>query len=497
LGGEHDYFDVEHLKKDYKQRSIRGGALSVAGQAAKCVLHLASTMVLARLLTPRDFGLFAMVTAVIGFVSAFEDLGLSMATVQRPHITAEQVSTMFWINVGMSLAIALGIAAMAPAIAWFYGEPRLVPIAVALGFGFIVLGLATQHRALLRRNMRFGVLTAVDLASILTGTIVAVLMGLRGAGYWALVGRQLTAALVVCSSVWLACRWRPGLAVRGCGVRPMLTFGKHLVGHNVLNYFFRNLDNIIIGKFTGAFFVGLYSKAYALMRLPATNLMEPVATVAVPALCLLQNKREEYRKFYLDTIYYVTFVTMPIIVFMALFSERLVLLLLGSQWLQVAPFLRILCVSALYQPVTSTTGWLHVSSGRPDRMFKWRVRTVWLSVALFFVGVVTHGALGVAYAYTISVLILTVPCIWYAQKPVGIGTLNILRRTFAPLLASTLAGCCSLFVSRFTQNLALLFPVMMLAHLMFGCAIARSFSPVTRIYRIAERYLTRQGETGS
>ena len=144
---------------------------------------MVSTVILARLLTPEDFGLVAMVTAITGFMVIFKDMGLSMATIQRPEIRHEQVSTLFWINVAVSFVIMLLTAIIAPAIAWFYGRPRLVWITLAFSIGFIFGGLTIQHQALLKRNMRFGTLAAIDIISILGSIIVGVVLGLfPGAG---------------------------------------------------------------------------------------------------------------------------------------------------------------------------------------------------------------------------------------------------------------------------------------------------------------------------
>ncbi len=153
---QNNFFDTEYLKADLKGRSVRGGAVTMAAQGIKFFLQIGSTVVLARLLTPEDFGLIAMVTAVTGFVMMFKDMGLSMATVQRAEIDHAQISTLFWINVVLSLAFMLLTATLAPAIAWFYSEPRLTWITLALAGAFIFSGFTVQHQALLRRQMNFG-----------------------------------------------------------------------------------------------------------------------------------------------------------------------------------------------------------------------------------------------------------------------------------------------------------------------------------------------------
>ncbi|MGD0900434.1 MAG: oligosaccharide flippase family protein, partial [Thermoguttaceae bacterium] len=160
-----DFFSTAHLRDGLKGRSVRGGAASLVGQVAYFLMRLGSMAVLARILTPGDFGLVAMATAITGFVEMFKDAGLSLATVQRAEITHAQVSILFWINVALSAGLMLLVAAIAPAVAWFYGDSRLIAITLVVAGAFLFGGVGIQHAALLRRQMRFGTLATVQFLS--------------------------------------------------------------------------------------------------------------------------------------------------------------------------------------------------------------------------------------------------------------------------------------------------------------------------------------------
>ena len=174
---------------------------------------------LARLLTPADFGLVAMVTAITGLGQAFADLGLSEATIQHPEISHNQVSTLFWINVAIGLTLTSITAALAPVLAWFYREPRLKDITFLVSLTFLIGGLRVQHDALLRRQMRFSSLAIRDVASYVLAVPVAIIMAWRGAGYWALVALPLILNLTQMALSWLMVRWIPGLPRRDAKVR--------------------------------------------------------------------------------------------------------------------------------------------------------------------------------------------------------------------------------------------------------------------------------------
>ena len=158
-----------------------------------------------------------MVAVVTGFIAIFKDLGLSVATIQRTEINNEQISTLFWINVLLSLGIMLFTIVISPLIAWFYGESKLKAITIAYAAGFLFGGLVVQHEALLRRRMRFLALAVAEVVALVISIVVAITLALNGASYWALVFSQLTLGVIYGLAVWIACGWRPGLPVRNSG----------------------------------------------------------------------------------------------------------------------------------------------------------------------------------------------------------------------------------------------------------------------------------------
>lgn len=259
-----EHFRIDHLKADLKGQSIRGGAITIGAQACKFVLQLGVNVVVTRLLTPQDYGLLAMVNSVTGIVHLFKDLGLSTATVQKAEINHGQISTLFWVNMALSATGALLTAAIAPVIAWFYGEPRLIGITLVLSLAIFLSGLTVQHSALLTRQMRFAALAIADITSILVAITTAIVLALYGAGYWALVLMQLALMITYVVAVWVMCSWRPGPPVRHSGVRSMLAFGGNVTGFSFLHYLAQNLDNVLIGRYAGAQQLGVYAKASTL-----------------------------------------------------------------------------------------------------------------------------------------------------------------------------------------------------------------------------------------
>ena len=246
------YLKTSHLQADLGKRGARGAVVMMTSQGLKALLQIASTVVLARLLTPDDFGVIAMAATAMNFVMIFKDLGLSQATMQREHLTGSQVTTLFWLNVLFSVGLMLIVIALAPLIALFYDEPRLTEVTMALSVGFLLTGLSVQSEALLKRQMRFIPIAVVDFSATAIGFVAGIVSALLGIGYWALVVMRLAQQAAAPVGVALACGWRPGRPCWDPSAANLVRFGGHITGFSLLNYFSRNADNVLIGWYWGA-----------------------------------------------------------------------------------------------------------------------------------------------------------------------------------------------------------------------------------------------------
>ena len=438
-------FHTSNLRGDLRRRSVIGGAATVSGQGATFLIRMVSTIVLARLLTPADYGLVGMVAAVTGFVALFKDMGLSTATVQREKINHAQVSGLFWLNVAVSGVLTLIVTALASSIATFYDEPRLKLISIVFAVFFLFGGLTVQHQALLRRQMRFGSLVAIQIASVVAGAIIAILAAVLGAGYWSLVVMNGAEGLVGAIGVWLVSDWHPGVPRRNSGIRSMVGFGMNLTGFSVVNYFARNADNILIGKVWGASALGLYSKAYGFLMLPISQINAPLGAVAVPALSRLQGDPVSFRRWYCRAANLVAFATTPLTLALAVVAEEIILVVLGSRWVDAAPIFRVLAFAAFGQPIANMNGWLYTSLGQTHRMLRWGLMSAPVIVISFAIGV-HWGAIGVAVGYAIAVHTIRYFGFWYAFKnsPVSVG--DLARAVWRPTLLSVAMCVIMVFV---------------------------------------------------
>jgi PST family polysaccharide transporter len=428
-----EHLRTDHLNDDLAGRSVRGGAITFGAQGARFALQLGCTAILARLLTPADFGLIAMAQVVIGFVELLKDGGLSMATVQRAEVTHAQISTLFWINVGVAIILACVTMVSAPAVAWCYGEPELVGVTAALSCCLVFGGLGTQHHALLRRQMRMTALALMQVGAMASAVVTAVALGFAGAGYWALVALAGMQPLTQSILAWTLCGWRPGLPRRASGVGAMVAFGGNLTGFNFVNYLRQNAPSILIGGVWGGAALGIYSKATNLLMMPIRQINTPLASVVTPALSRLQNNPDMFRRYYCGAVRMVTYIALPLVALLAVIAEEVVLILLGPQWHEAATIFRIFGIVGLVHVIANTTGWVLTSLGQAHRMLRWSIVQSACAIVCYGAGL-PWGAFGVAVGAAIGAVMLLLPNLLYAYHQSPIRLRDVLMAIRRPAL---------------------------------------------------------------
>ena len=452
--------------KDLKERAVRGGAAKTFAQAATFVLRIGAVALLARMLEPHEFGLVNMVTAMTGVLSILKDAGLSLATVQRATITDEQLSTLFWLNVLVGGILTLLTAGMAPALAAFYREPRLVQVTVGLAPGFFLNGLGVQHSAILARQMRFTACAAIDIAAILVSTAVGIAMALTGYGYWALVGMSLAFPAASSAGAWLVARWVPGPPRRSAGIRSLLQMGGAVTFNSVIVYVAYNIEKVLLGRYWGADAVGVYGRAYQLINLPTDNLNSAVGGVALSALSRLQDDPARQRSYFLKGYSLVVALTLPATIACALFADEIVFVVLGPKWAEAGVILRLLTPTILVFGLINPMFWLLFSRGLMGRSVRIALVIAPLVIGAYVVGL-PYGPRGVALAYSIALTVWLWPHILWCLRGTPISPGDLLRSVSKPFLSGAAAGAICVGFQAAARASAL----SPLARLALGCAV--------------------------
>ena len=417
-------------------RSVSHGALVTGGaQVVKLGCQITSVVILSRLLRPEDFGIVAMAAPVVAFVMLFQDLGLTQATVQKKSITHDEINSLFWINLAVSVLLCAVMILMAPLVALFYGEPKVGPLVAAMSLQLFVMGASAQHYALITRRMGFSRMAVIESVAALAGLGAAILWAYLSRSYWALFVGGLTT--MTCSSLgfWASSRWRPGLPRWVTGTRGMVNFGAGITGFNFTNFIARNLDQVLIGRYWGNQELGLYDRAYRLLLFPIQQITFPLAKVMVPALSRMSEEPDRYRRAYLRVAPLLLFVALPGVAVAIAFADVLIPLALGEQWQDSARIFQALGFAGLLQPLNSPAGWLFISQGRTREFLHWGVFAALTTTAAILLGL-PYGAFGVAVAYAVHEYLRT-PLLWlYIGRKGPVAARDILQATLPFVLGA-------------------------------------------------------------
>jgi PST family polysaccharide transporter len=443
----HAYFSEHKVEAGLGRRSVRGGAVSTLARAVTAVVQVGSVLCLARLLTPEDYGLVAMVTAFTGFAPIFVDLGTRDAVVQRSRISEAEVSALFWLTLAIGCVCALAVAACGPLIAAFYGEPRLSGVVLVSSLTFVALALTAQHQALLRRAVKFRELAIVDVAASIISSGVAILMAYEGFGYWALVTRPLSLYSLSAAGTWIYCGWMPRKPSITSGVRQMVQFGLNLFGFSLTDFVARNSDRVAVGRGLGARTLGYYQNAVFIYDNLLDVLVTPLHQVASASLSKLQHDLTELRRSWARALSTLAFYTMPAFGVLAITGQDLIVVLLGQKWANAGLLLSVLALRGLPHSIERTVGWLHIAAGRTDRWLKWGIFAAAVQLVALLIGL-PFGPYGIASAYVIAMYVLFVPAIAYSGRPLGIGARDVIGAVHAQLVSALVAAAAG-FALRF------------------------------------------------
>jgi len=456
-GGSHQNGETNQASSDlpasseFKRKSVRGGAITVFGQAFSLALQIGTTVVLARLLSPTDYGLQTMVLTLTSFLSLFKDAGLSVATVQREKLDQDQISTLFWINIAMGAVLTVIVAACGPFLAKFYKEPRLLWLTVASASAFFFNSLGVQHRALLGRAMRFSTNVKIDILCGTVGAVIAVAMAAQGFGYWALICQTISLPIVGTAGAWIAMPWMPGRPRWTPELRSMVRFGGTVTLNSLVVYIAYNTEKILLGRFWGAASLGIYTRAYQLATLPVQQLTSAVHTVAFSMLSRMQGEAQRLQRAYLKTQSIIVSLTIPVVIASALFAREIVVVMLGQKWIEAVPVFRLLAPTVLVFALVNPFSWLLQATGRVERS----LGIAFLICPVVILGILaglSRGPTGVAFGYSSAMVLLFVPIAVWATRGTGITTRDYWESIKRPLVSGIGGGAAGWLVHLTAQG---------------------------------------------
>lgn len=358
-------------------------------QLFKIGIQLVNVVYLAKIIPPTEYGIMAMALVILNLGILLRDLGTSAAIIQKKTLNHNLINTVFWLNTLMGCGLAIITCLTSPLIAKVYNQPELIPVLIMLSITFPLSSCAAAHLALMERESRFKKVSIIEVSSALVSVIFAVVLANIGYGVYSLVMQAIVLNLMSAIQFWRASTWRPSFKnmIDIDEIKGIIGFSANLSLFNFINYFSRNADNFMIGKFMSATILGCYSLAYRIMLFPLQSLTFIVTRSLYPVLSQHQDDTKRISKTYLNCVFIIVLITAPLMSGLAILSTPFIILVFGHQWILTASILKWLAPTAVIQSVLSTSGSVFMAKGRTDILMKLGILSAFLQVGSFIIGV--------------------------------------------------------------------------------------------------------------
>jgi PST family polysaccharide transporter len=438
-----DLLSLEPVHAELRKRSVRSGLIAAGGRVMQGVIALGSVAILARILTPTDFGLVAMVMPVTTVVSMTMYRGLQVALLHEEAITASQLSRLYWVAFRFNVISVSAMALLGPVLAAIYREPRVTMVAAIWALSLFVQSLCGFHESLLKRQLRFGTLTMVNVTGMFTGAILSIAGAASGMGHFALLLQFLAWDAVRCVAAWTLVKWRPDRREWSGPGDPVISrlsdYGRHFAQHRGVYWAGRQADRIVVGAIAGAAMLGLYDSARRWSWYAFHELFQSVSDVMVTSLSRARANLDRFRSFFRHGL--MAFLVPPLaaIAFVFVEAEAAVRVLLGEKWVDAIPIVRIMCGAAFFDAISRLTMWLYTAEGRTRQQFHWSLITTPIMLAAIAAGA-TRGMRGVAWAFAVTTAALMVPTVAFCLRGSAMRSGDFVAMAWRPVTCSIIAG---------------------------------------------------------
>lgn len=441
--------------KNLKNKTISGISWSIVDNVTKLVLTLFIASILARLLKPEDFGVIAMIFVFTGFLKILRDFGLGASVIQKSKPSSKELDSLFWVTIGFGVFVTLLLIAFSDTIATFYELPKLSKLIKAISAAMFLGSVSIIPEALIKKDLDFKSLFFRNIGNLIISGTITILMAYYGYGVWALIFKEIIFNFLLIIFNFSLVKWRPSFSFSYGSIKSYLNFSLPLFGENSLNYFVRNIDNLLIGKLLGDITLGYYSKAYSLMLLPVRQISGSIANVMFPSLSIIKNDKPKVWVGYMNVVKIVSFVNFPIMISLYFFATEIVLILFGSQWLEVIPIIKALCFVGSIQSIATLAGSIYNSQGQTKLQFKVGLFSKAIMSTAIVYGLFNGGIFSMILYYTITSSIAFVVELYFVTKILNYSIFNFLNDLKKELLviAVYLASMILLFSFVNTDNL--------------------------------------------
>lgn len=449
-----------------KAKVLSGTKWVAVANLFKQLLQVLSLIVFARLLSPDDFGLFAILMIFVNFLLMFTDMGTAAALIHIKNPSQKLLSSIFYFNLFVGTALCLLLLLLSGPIALFFENPPLKELLGLISVNFVIVSLGIVQKARYEKELDFKNLTLIESASVLVGITIGIAAAYKGLGVYSLVIQTLTTSTLAVALIWIIAKWRPLLYFSLSDIKSIWGYTANLTTFNFVNYFARNADNFLIGKFLSSSALGVYSLAYSMMLYPLQNISRVLLRILFPAFAHIQDDNEKFKKAYLRTIFFIALVSFPVMVGLIVTADTLVSLLFGDKWENLAIILMILAPVGILQSIGTTNGSIYMAKGNTRLLLKVGIWSTIVTV-IFFIGGIFFGVEGVALSYLLSNLVLFYPVFKVSWEQIGLSVSEGVGTLMPLLLIASLMGLGVWLLEKVLQPFALS-PLLLLTIMVFS-----------------------------
>lgn len=407
------------MASELKTKTLSGMIWSFVQRFGTMAISFVSNIVLARLLTPDDYGTIGMLMIFIAVANTFVDGGFGSALIQKKEPTKEDYSTIFWWNMFLSVILYVILYLGAPAVAKFYNLPLICDVLRVQGIVLIVNALSIIQQNQLRKQLKFKRLATVTVISATLSAGIALILAYMGWGVWALVAQQLMLSGFTTILLWILNKWYPSLIFSKESFKQLFGFGGFILASSLINTFFNKLQGLIIGKFFNASTLGYYTQAVKLEEVISTSIASVVDQVSYPILAEVQNDNNSLKNILYKFSSIIAFVTIPLMFILILSAKTIILVLYSEKWLPSAEYFQILCFAGIAICLQGISYYAVASKGKSNEIFKWTIIKRILGAILVIIGAIYGDMIGLLWGFCASAWLLLFINQYLVSKYVG------------------------------------------------------------------------------
>ncbi|BBP45267.1 lipopolysaccharide biosynthesis protein [Thiosulfatimonas sediminis] len=435
-----------------KSKTISGVSWNALGNVIRQIVTVLTLIFMARILSPDDYGVYAILMIFVSFMAIFASMGLGQAIIYKDSPSQSFLSSIFYFNLGLNSILSILLFLLASLIASFFDKDGLEELVELISIIFIISSLSLINKTMLEKQMKFKLVVIVEIIALLASALIGLVSAYQQFGVYSLVIMAITNAFVLSTGFLIVYKWLPSLSFSFSHIQTILSYSANLTGFTFINYFSRQSDQFLIGKFLGSTSLGIYSMAYKIMLYPLQNISHVIIRVLFPAFSEIKNDHEKFREGYLKAISFIALITFPLMAGLLVTAESFVSLVLGPQWQEMAILLMVLAPVGMVQSITTTTGSIYMAKGTTGAMFRIGLANAVVTVSAFAIGVF-FGLVGIVLAYAIANLIMLIPNFYYPWKQIKLSVIEGLLRLFPFFITSMLMAAFVYLVGIYVNHL--------------------------------------------